>query len=166
MVALGARVGPDETGRIVERSFAAEPLRVLGARICEDLADFLVAAASRSVPMAIVSDYQAAGKLAGPGISQYFKTIVIPGLTGMLRPAPTPLLKALELPGVAREDALCIGDRLEVEGLAAQRVGIRCAIRGAEPGTVAAGYFGFRSDSRLLAVLDPRLAHRTGVTIH
>ena len=81
----------------------------------------------------VLSDYPADAKLAAPGLSA---DLVISGRgdrVRLLKPHPRGLLVLLADAGVKPQSALLIGDRLERDGFAARRTGLRALIRSAKP---------------------------------
>jgi HAD superfamily hydrolase (TIGR01509 family) len=157
MTAQRAGLTSAETDRIMRQWFISEPLKILPACACEGLARFLAAASARSIRMAIVSDYEPAGKLEALGVARHFEAIVTPRNTGRLKPHPAGLQRALDLLQVDPEQALYIGDRLDVDLPAAQHAGVRCAILGTRPSRGNASFLPFRSYAQLPALLDPYL---------
>lgn len=73
---------------------------------------------------ALVSDYPAGLKLQALGCEHLFDTVVANGEQGgpsFLKPHPEGYLSAAERLGVAPENCLVLGDRLDADGLAAER---------------------------------------------
>ena len=76
---------------------------------------------------AVVSDYPVTEKLAGLGAAHLFDAYVANGEAGgpgRLKPWPDGYLLAAKKLGVEAADCLVLGDRVDADGLAAQRAGM------------------------------------------
>lgn len=112
------------------------PLDLVAAAVCPGLREFLNVALERNWKLAVVSDYPAAAKLKALGVDSYFTVQVCAqdAAVQCFKPDPRGLFVALERLGVVPEAALYVGDRPEVDGVAAARAGIACAILRHQPG--------------------------------
>jgi HAD superfamily hydrolase (TIGR01549 family) len=103
-----------------------EPLPLLARSMRKGLPELLAQAKQNGMFLAVWSDYPADRKLAAMGIRDWFDIVVTAQdpAVGRFKPDPTGLELILARCGVAREEALYIGDRPEVDGLAARRAGV------------------------------------------
>jgi HAD superfamily hydrolase (TIGR01509 family) len=85
---------------------------------------------SAGVRLAVLSDYDAAGKLDALGIARYFDVVVTAQQpdVGVFKPHPRGLRVVLERLGVEPADALYVGDRVDVDAAAAAAAGVPCVI--------------------------------------
>ena len=81
----------------------------------------------------IFSDYPADAKLAALGLSADLVISARDDRVRILKPHPRGLQVLLAEAGVKPQSALLIGDRLEPDGFAAQRAGLRALIRSSKP---------------------------------
>jgi FMN phosphatase YigB (HAD superfamily) len=104
----------------------------------------------------VVSDYPAAAKLNALGIAHLFDVVLCaqdPAI-GVFKPHPRGLENALERLGVDASEALYVGDRADVDAVAASAARIPCAILSRARGRQAgAGFVGIRGFSDLQARL-------------
>ena len=80
--------------------------------------------------MGVFSDYPAADKLGALGISNYFD-IALSAQDDAIRafkPNPAGICRVVEHLGVAPRQTLYIGDRPDVDAIAAEAAGVQCAI--------------------------------------
>lgn len=80
--------------------------------------------------LGILSDYAATDKVAALGLSADY--IVSAGDVGALKPNPVGLLRVMEMAGETPDTTVLIGDRADRDGAVAQRVGVRCFLRGSQ----------------------------------
>lgn len=123
--ALGAT--PEEVRQKVERWMLHEPARWLRYFRRETLIAELLAFRAAGGHAALVSDYPATVKLAGLRLEGAFDVVVASGEPqgpARLKPDPAGYLLAAERLGVAPADCLVVGDRPELDGLAAARAGM------------------------------------------
>ena len=140
----------------VSRWMEEEPLGLLRASVRDGLAELLDLAGRRGLRLAACSDYPAARKLGAMGIAGAFPVVVSAQDPDVQRfkPDPRVLETALRRLGVEKEEALYVGDRPEVDAVAARRAGIACAIVGREapPGPTGT-WVGFADLRQLAAFL-------------
>lgn len=113
-----------------------KPLDLLIAARREGVIELLDLGRKRGWKLAVLSDYPADQKLEAMGIREYFDAVVCaqdPRI-GRFKPDPRGLLETLGRIGVAAGEALYIGDRVEVDGEAAARAGMACAVINAPSG--------------------------------
>ncbi|MFV0309333.1 MAG: HAD family hydrolase [Desertimonas sp.] len=130
-----------EVAATVERWMEEVPLDEIRTCRRPGLIDLLEALADRDVPIAAVSDYPAARKLAALGVARYFDTTVCAQdpEVGVFKPNPRGLNVALARLGVAPHLAIYVGDRAEVDGAAAAAAGVRALILAADGTAVETG---------------------------
>ncbi len=103
-----------------------EPLRLLARSMRKGVVELLGQAKQRGLRLAVWSDYPADRKLAAMGIRDWFDMVVTAQdpAVGRFKPDPAGLDLILSRWGIARDEALYIGDRPKVDGLAASRAGV------------------------------------------
>jgi len=139
----------------VRRWMDEEPLRHLTGAMRSGLPTLLSSARRQGVELAVVSDYPTERKLVAMGIRRYFSTTVFAqdAEVGCFKPSPRGLTVALERLGFAPEAAVYVGDRPEVDAVAAQRAGMRCVILGSGARGAATSYGRARNIQELSALL-------------
>lgn len=116
----------------VNRWIEREPLELLLATRREGVTDFLQAAVSSGLRLAVFSDYPAIDKLHALGLSGFFELVVSaqdPDVQAF-KPNPRGLEVTLGRLGVSAHEAVYIGDRPETDAVAARLAGISCIIVG------------------------------------
>jgi len=113
------------------------PLNAVAASARAGLIETLDALAAKHVRLAVVSDYPAISKLQALGVADHFDVVVTAQdrRVRAFKPNPRSLLVALEDLGVERQEALFVGDRLDVAALAAAAAGVRFVLIGARRGS-------------------------------
>ena len=116
----------------VARWMEEEPLDLIAESTWDGVTEFLQAAKDRHLRLAVFSDYPATAKLAAMRLTQFFDVVVTAQDPEVQRFKPDPrgidvLLRRL---GVEKNRAIYIGDRPNIDALAASRAGIRCVIIG------------------------------------
>jgi FMN phosphatase YigB (HAD superfamily) len=129
-VGLASRMtGLDESTirRHVERWMERVPLDLVARAVRPGLEEFLVAARRRGTRIGVYSDYRAEAKLLALGVRRLIDVVRSAQDDGGNRFKPNPaglLLVASEL-GVAPESTVYVGDRVDVDAVAARRAGMR-----------------------------------------
>ncbi len=125
----------DTVANCVRTWFELEPLTMIRRFIRPGLEEFLLSARSHGVMLAVLSDYPANEKLRALGVESYFHVVACAQDAEIqcFKPDPAGLLHVLKRLNVDKENALYIGDRVEVDAEAARRAGIRGAIVGGRP---------------------------------
>jgi len=122
----------------VKEWFVQAPLPLLLGCRYPGLVPFLAQAHSKGITLGVLSDYPAEEKLNRLEVRKYFQAVTAAGDAGIgcYKPHPKGLLAVLEMLAVRPEQALYIGDRVEVDAEAARRAGVRCFIigRSSSPG--------------------------------
>lgn len=115
---------------LVTRWMEREPLGLLAGALREGASEMLQAARDRGLRLGVFSDYPALEKLKAMKIAHFFDAVVTAQDPEVRRfkPDPRGLLVTLRRLGVESHEAFYVGDRAEVDGVAAMRAGIRCAI--------------------------------------
>jgi len=138
----------------VENWTRRAPLDLLAQCRYDGVPELFEAARTRGVAVAALSDYPPAEKLQALGLASHFRHVISAQdpEVGRFKPHPRGLEVALERLGVSAADAVYVGDRPEVDGMCAERAGVRCAIVGAEASgsTSWVGVRGFRELASLL----------------
>ena len=112
--------------------FEEVPLTILPHCARPGLTGLLKALLLRRVPLAVFSDYEPRRKIAALGLSGYFALMCSASDSGIrtLKPNPRGLQAVLSRMGVDPSEAVYIGDRPELDALAARRAGMRAVIFG------------------------------------
>jgi HAD superfamily hydrolase (TIGR01549 family) len=107
-----------------------QPLKILHQHLRKDLIRVLKSAKEKGIRTAVCSDYPAPRKIAALGLTDWFDLTVSAQdpEVGEFKPSPRILQFALERLGVQPWQALYIGDRSEIDGVAAKRAGVACHI--------------------------------------
>ena len=103
-----------------------EPLPLLARAMRKGLVEFLDEAKRSGLRLAVWSDYPAERKLAAMGIREWFDLVVTAQdpAVGRFKPDTAGLDLILATWGIPPTEALYIGDRPEVDGVAATRAGV------------------------------------------
>jgi FMN phosphatase YigB (HAD superfamily) len=134
----------------VRRWMENEPLPLLSRCLRAGLAEFLSTARKEGLQLAIVSDYPVAAKLRAMRLESFFSVgmCTTDGDVQALTPSPKVIDLARQRLGVERHETMYIGDRVDVDLVAATRAGVMAAIVGAPT---------FRVDDQHLFVPDYRI---------
>jgi FMN phosphatase YigB (HAD superfamily) len=116
---------PEFVRATVTRWMEQEPLSFIPAAALGGVRSFFSWAAGNGIQLAALSDYPLNEKLRALHLEDLFSVVVSPGHDHGLRfkPHPAILECALRRLGVEPEQAIYIGDRPDVDGAIAQRVG-------------------------------------------
>jgi HAD superfamily hydrolase (TIGR01509 family) len=130
------RTGSDRASVMVcvERWMEQEPLALLPRCMHAGLIDFLRTCKARGLRLAALSDYPAAAKLQALGIADLFDVVLSAQApeVGVFKPHPRGLVVVAERLGVTVDECLYVGDRAEVDAVAADAAGMACAIVGGD----------------------------------
>jgi HAD superfamily hydrolase (TIGR01509 family) len=120
-------ISMDSMETLVARWMEQEPLPFVASSIRKGALELLQAAKTHGLRLAVCSDYPAERKLMAMGITQYFDVVVTAQHPQVERFKPDP--KGLELTlaklSVRKDEAVYIGDRADVDAVAAARAGIQ-----------------------------------------
>ena len=132
LAAEACRLPEAVVARHVATWMESSPLTLLRSAMRQDVADCLEKARARGLRLAVWSDYPATSKLKALGMERLFHVVVCAQDLDVQRfkPDPRGLEVAVARLGVTKEDTIYIGDRPEVDGLAAVRAGVRHVIVG------------------------------------
>lgn len=110
----------------VMRWMEFEPLDMLWPARRDGVVEALAAARARGLKLGICSDYPAAAKIAALRLHRAFDAIVCAQDRDVQRfkPDPRGLLVAVERLGAKPEETLYVGDRPEIDAVAAARAGV------------------------------------------
>jgi len=127
LASKAAGVSPEMIASCVARWMEQEPLSLLGAWIRKGTVELLRAAKRSGLRLAVCSDYPADRKLAAMGIAAFFDIVVTAQDPEVqrLKPDPRGLEVTLQRLAVRRNEAVYIGDRADVDAVAASRAGIQ-----------------------------------------
>jgi HAD superfamily hydrolase (TIGR01509 family) len=145
-VELAAKTSGADPGTVeivVDRWMTTVPLELLARFARPGVGTALTTLRSRGLRLAVLSDYPAASKLDALGLSDRFDLVASsddPGI-GTFKPDPRGLEVVLARLGVEGHEAVYVGDRLDVDAVAARAAGVRCVIVNAsddgDPGSPA-----------------------------
>jgi len=112
--------------QIVKRWMETEPLECLHAAMRPGMREFFDWASSRGIRLAALSDYPLGEKLNAMGIVHLFPVAVSASDQRVLRFKPNPAILecAIQELQASRERVIYLGDRPEVDGEVAKRVGV------------------------------------------
>lgn len=118
--------------RIVQRWMEEEPLAILPRCVCPGLREVLSRCRSLGLKLAVLSDYPARSKVAAMELEGYFDLIVEAGDSEVRRfkPDPRGLSVTLRRLGLSPSEAAYVGDRPDVDAMAASKIGMKCVILG------------------------------------
>jgi phosphoglycolate phosphatase/putative hydrolase of the HAD superfamily len=127
---LASRVAGASTESVtacVARWMEQEPLPLLASSIRKEMVELLREAKRLGLRLAVCSDYPADRKLAAMGIAEFFDVVVTAQDPEVQRfkPDPAGLELILRRLDVCKDEAVYVGDRADVDAVAASRAGIR-----------------------------------------
>lgn len=116
----------------VRRWMEEEPLVFLKKFRLEGVEGLLRELRERRMRLGVFSDFPARKKLKALGIEESFEVVVSAHDPGVQRfkPDPRGLRAVLEQLGVEAEEAIYVGDRPSIDGLAAERAGVSFVLAG------------------------------------
>lgn len=123
-------VSLDDVRRAVMRWMEHEPLDLLSAARRDGLLETLAAARDRGIRLGVCSDYPAEAKLAAMHLHDVFDVVVCAQDADVqsFKPDPRGLLVATERLRVQPSESLFVGDRPDVDAVAAERAGMASVI--------------------------------------
>lgn len=135
LAARAANVGVDELRAVVGRWMLDEPLPLLRAARRHGLVDFLTEVRRQGVRVGVFSDYPVEAKLRALEIDGLVDVAVHTGAAGIdrFKPHPDGILATLELLGVEPAHAVYVGDRDDVDAVAADRADVACVLVATRP---------------------------------
>lgn len=157
---------PAFVGACVARWMHQDPLDLVARARRDALVEFLHGAKRRGFRLGVFSDYPAAAKLEALGVAAFFDVVVTaqdPDVQAF-KPSPRGLEVTLCRLGAKPDEALHVGDRLDVDAPAARRASMACAIIGRRqavpPGASWVAVPGYRELADLLACSAQDPCHR------
>ena len=150
----------DDVVQCVEQWMERAPLPILRQFRHEGLIEFLHACRARGLRLAVLSDYPASDKLAALEVAGLFDLVLCAQTPeiGAFKPSPRGLEVALERLGVAADECLYVGDRVDVDAAAASAAGIAAVIVSSAPAPKSAGHYTVTGYPQLQDLL---FGHRT-----
>jgi phosphoglycolate phosphatase/putative hydrolase of the HAD superfamily len=124
------KVESGDVVKCVTRWMEQEPLPLLARHLHPGLIEFLRACQARGLRLAVLSDYPADAKLNALGLDGFFDVVLSAQSTeiGVFKPHPRGLLLAAARLGMNSSECVYVGDRAEVDGVAAAAAGMPCFI--------------------------------------
>lgn len=122
---------PDRVLAIVSEWIDERPLPHLRGCLYAGVTRLFAGLRHQGKTIGILSDYPAADKLAAMGLAA--DHIIAASDVGMLKPHPKGLQSLMSAAGVTASETVLIGDRVERDGRAGQRAGVRTLIRSSKP---------------------------------
>ena len=112
-----------QADEIVKRLFETAPLAYLHRFVRQGVAEFLQTARARGVRLGVFSDYRAETKLQAMSLTGCFDAVVssCDAEVGRLKPHPAGLQCCLARLDVEAENALYVGDRVDIDAECARR---------------------------------------------
>lgn len=98
--------------------------------VCPGVNELLDWFATKGLKQVVFSDYTPSTKLTSLGLDRYFSEIFAGETIGHLKPSPTAFTSIIDGLGLAPNEFLHIGDRVDTDGAAATAVGYQVAIIG------------------------------------
>lgn len=154
-------IEPEFMRSSVSRWMEQECLALLASCLRDGVVELLCVAKKGGLKLAAYSDYPAQSKLNALDISRLFDLVVTAQDPDVqrLKPDPRGLEVVLQRLGVSKHEVIYIGDRPEIDGLAALRAGIGCLIVGRRQGSSRIkGVIDIDSFWELISALRPELS--------
>ncbi len=136
---------------LVTRWMDEAPLELLADLAQPGMQAFVRDLRTRDIRLGVLSDYPAEAKLAALGVGGMFDSVLCAQApaVGVFKPDPRGILVSLERLGVAPSDALYVGDRADVDAVAASAAGVACVILTGEKPAHDAGFLAVESFAEL-----------------
>jgi putative hydrolase of the HAD superfamily len=131
--AVASSLPQDRVCRMVDEWIRRRPLKYIAALRYEGIAALFDGLRRQGKIIGIVSDYAADEKLEALRLEADIVVAAEDTDVGVLKPHPLALMTLLARAGVSPEQAVFIGDRVERDGVAARRAGVRALIRSSRP---------------------------------
>jgi HAD superfamily hydrolase (TIGR01509 family) len=134
-IGLAAKISgatKEQVSSAVELWMEEKPLRAVSHSRRRGLVPLLEKAKAEGLRLAVCSDYRPERKLSALGVLHYFDVVVCAqqDAVGCFKPDPRSLEVTLSRLGVASDEAIFVGDRLDVDQEAAAAAGVACFILG------------------------------------
>jgi putative hydrolase of the HAD superfamily len=129
--AEATRASPDEVTAIVSEWIERRPLKYLKGCVYPGVPQLFGGLRRQGKKIGILSDYPATEKLEAMGLSA--DHVIAASDVGVLKPNSKGLHALMVAAAASARDTVFIGDRVERDGLAAQRAGVVALIRSLRP---------------------------------
>jgi HAD superfamily hydrolase (TIGR01549 family) len=135
----------------VTRWMEEAPLDLLARHAQPGMQAFVHDLRARGLKLGVLSDYPAEAKLAALGVGGMFHSVLCAQSpeVGVFKPDPRGILVSIDRLGVAADEALYVGDRAEVDAVAARAAGVVCAILTSRKPAQDAGFLAVQSFAEL-----------------
>jgi FMN phosphatase YigB (HAD superfamily) len=124
---------PDSVRAIVSEWVEQRPLRYLAACRYPGLSQLFAGLRRSGKSIGILSDYPAEAKLEALGLTADYVVFAGDENIGILKPHPRGLESLIAAAGMKPRETVVIGDRVDRDGLVAQRAGAQALIRSSRP---------------------------------
>lgn len=131
--AAATAVSPDEVRSVVSEWIERRPLRYLAACRYPGLSQLFAGLRRGGKSIGVLSDYPAKAKLDALGLTADHVVFAGDEGIGLLKPHPRGLEFLMAAAGVEPHETVVVGDRVDRDGLAAQRAGAQALIRSSRP---------------------------------
>jgi putative hydrolase of the HAD superfamily len=129
--AKATSMSPESVHAIVSEWIETRPLRYLRSYLFSGVPQLFAGLQRAGKKIGIFSDYPATEKLAAMGLAA--NHVVAASDIGLLKPHPRGLQSLMAAAGAKARETLYIGDRVDRDGVAGQRAGVRILIRSSKP---------------------------------
>jgi HAD superfamily hydrolase (TIGR01549 family) len=129
--AKAASMSPERVRAIVFEWIETRPLRYLRSCLFSGVPQLFAGLQRAGKKIGIFSDYPATEKLAAMGLAA--NHVVAASDVGLLKPHARGLRSLMAAASAAARETLYIGDRVDRDGVAGQRAGVRILIRSSKP---------------------------------
>jgi FMN phosphatase YigB (HAD superfamily) len=129
--AKATSMSPENVQTIVSEWIETRPLRYLRSCLFSGVPQLFAGLQRAGRKIGIFSDYPATEKLAAMGLAAHH--VVAACDVGLLKPHAKGLESLMAAASATARDTLFIGDRVDRDGIAGQRAGVRTLIRSSKP---------------------------------
>jgi FMN phosphatase YigB (HAD superfamily) len=131
--ATATATSPDTVREIISEWIDQRPLPYLAACRYPGLVQLFAGLRRESKSIGILSDYPVKAKLLALELTANHMAFAGDAGVGLLKPHPRGLESLIAAAGVAADETMMIGDRVDRDGVAALRAGARALIRSSKP---------------------------------
>jgi putative hydrolase of the HAD superfamily len=129
--AKATSISPERVNAIVSEWIETRPLRYLRSCLFSGVPQLFAGLQHAGKKIGIFSDYPATEKLAAMGLAAHH--VVAASDVGLLKPHARGLQSLMAAASATARETLFIGDRVDRDGVAGQRAGVRTLIRSSKP---------------------------------
>jgi len=129
--AMATSMSPERVQAIVSEWIETRPLRYLRSCLFSGVPQLFAGLQRAGKKIGIFSDYPATEKLAAMGLTAHH--VVAANDVGLLKPHARGLQSLMAAASATVRETLYIGDRVDRDGVAGQRAGVRILIRSSKP---------------------------------